>query len=117
MRSGTPVVTPSGERTSARDWAAGLGLFYSPSILIFDEGGRELVRVDSVVGFYRLASVLAYIESKAYLTETYQQWRISRELEARPPQAEPSAGAGSRVGEERQGFGVDAEDPAGEPQS
>jgi len=79
MWSDTPVITPSGERTTAKDWAAELGLFYTPSLLFFDEHGRELLRVDSVVGFYRLRNVLNYISSKAYLDEpNYQRWRVSR---------------------------------------
>jgi len=78
MWSDTPVITPSGERTSARDWAEELGLFYAPSVLFFDERGNEVLRVDSVVRFYRLRNVLNYIASKAYLTESYQQWRVSR---------------------------------------
>ncbi|WP_058553557.1 thioredoxin fold domain-containing protein [Thiohalocapsa sp. ML1] len=77
--SDAPVVTPSGERTTAREWAKQLGLFYTPSLLFFDEHGRELVRVDSVVGFYRLRNVMNYVGSKAYLDEpSYQRWRLSR---------------------------------------
>ena len=75
MWSDTPVVTPAGERTTARDWAAQLGLFYAPSILFFDEYGKEILRVDSVVAFYRLRHVLTYIRTKAYLEESFPQWR------------------------------------------
>jgi thioredoxin-related protein len=79
MWSDTPVVTPSGERTTARQWAEDLQLFYAPSLLFFDEHGKELLRVDSVIGFYRLRNVLNYIASKAYLDEpNYQLWRVSR---------------------------------------
>jgi thioredoxin-related protein len=79
IRSDAPVVTPSGERTSVREWAQQLGLFYTPSLVFFDEHGRELLRVDSVVGFYRLRNVLNYVGSKAYLDEpSYQRWRLSR---------------------------------------
>jgi len=78
MWSDAPVITPAGERTTARDWAAELGLFYAPSVLFFDEHGREILRVDSVARFYRLRNVLNYISSKAYLTESYPQWRITR---------------------------------------
>ncbi|HSO82080.1 thioredoxin family protein [Thiocapsa sp.] len=80
MWSDTPVVTPSGERTTARAWAEQLGLFYAPSILFFDERGKELLRVDSVVRFYRLRNVLNYISSKAYLTESFGEWRLSEAL-------------------------------------
>ncbi|MEA3275482.1 MAG: thioredoxin fold domain-containing protein [Pseudomonadota bacterium] len=81
MWSDTPIITPQGERTTARDWAAALGLFYAPSILFFDEGGREILRVDSVVRFYRLGNVLNYVASRAYLEEpNYQRWRVTRSL-------------------------------------
>ena len=79
MWSDTPVITPGGERTTARQWAADLGLFYAPSLLFFDEYGNEILRVDSVVGFYRLRNVLNYVGSKAYLEEpSYQKWRLTR---------------------------------------
>lgn len=79
MWSDTPVITPAGTRTSARDWAADLGLFYAPTLLFFDERGSELLRLDSVLGFHRLRNVLNFIGSRAYLTEPdYQRWRMTR---------------------------------------
>lgn len=78
MWSDVPVVTPAGVRTTARQWAAELGLFYAPSILFFDERGQEILRVDSVAGVYRLRNVLNYVSTKAYLTESYGEWRVSR---------------------------------------
>lgn len=76
MRTDTPVITPDGRRTTARQWAQELGLFYAPSLVFFDEGGREILRVDSVVRFFRLRNVLNYVLSKGYLTEPdYQRWR------------------------------------------
>ena len=76
IHADTPLVTPSGERTTAREWARSLGLFYTPSILFFDPHGKEIMRVDSVVQFYRLRNVLSYITSGGYLTEpNYQRWR------------------------------------------
>jgi thioredoxin-related protein len=81
MWSNTPVVTPSGEHTTARDWAHELGLFYAPSLLFFDERGEEIIRVASVVGFYRLSSVLDYINTGAYEDGTgFQTWRVRRAL-------------------------------------
>ncbi|MET0086250.1 MAG: thioredoxin fold domain-containing protein [Sedimenticola sp.] len=76
INADTPVITPDGKRTTARQWADSLGLFYSPSILFFDESGREIMRVDSVVQFYRLRNILDYIGSRGYLSEaSYQRWR------------------------------------------
>ena len=81
MWSDKPVITPDGQRKTARQWAEELGLFYSPSIIFFDEGGKEILRVDSVVRIYRLRNVMNYISSKAYRTEpSYQKWRVARML-------------------------------------
>ena len=75
------MITPDGKRTTARDWAKALGIFYTPSLLFFDEQGKEIIRVDSVVRFYRLRKVITYITSRGYLTEpNYQRWRVSSDL-------------------------------------
>jgi thioredoxin-related protein len=74
-----PVITPLGERTTARKWAEELGLFYTPTLIIFDSHGREIIRVDSVVQFYRLRNVLDYVLSGGYRDyPTFQRWRESR---------------------------------------
>ena len=79
MWSDTPVVTPGGKETTARDWARELDLFYSPTIILFDNNGSEIMRIDSVVQYYRLWGVLDYINNKAYLTEpNYQNWRLQQ---------------------------------------
>ncbi|MEE4659531.1 MAG: thioredoxin fold domain-containing protein [Halieaceae bacterium] len=75
MWSDTPVITPQGKATTAREWARDLGIFYAPSILFFDEYGREIVRLDSVTQFFRLRNVLNYVMSKGYLSErNYLVW-------------------------------------------
>jgi thioredoxin-related protein len=81
MRAATPVVTPSGERTRARDWAAALGLFHAPTLIFFDEQGREILRLDSLARFYRLGQVLSYITSGAYRYQRYPQWRAQGSAE------------------------------------
>ena len=76
MRSGTPVITPSGQRVSAVQWTDELGLFYAPALVFFDTRGNEVMRVDSVVRLYRLRRVLRFVLEKGYLEDaTYQLWR------------------------------------------
>jgi len=76
MKSDTAVITPTGEHTTARLWAKKLQLYYAPTIIFFDESGREILRIDSVIRFYRLNNVLIYILSKAYLDyPSFQVWR------------------------------------------
>lgn len=83
MWSDAPVVTPEGRRTSARDWAGELGLFYTPTLIFFDENGREIMRIDSVAYFYRLQRVLLYVLSGAWtqgISLHGWRWQAEREL-------------------------------------
>lgn len=76
MTSNTPVLTPNGKKITARQWAEELELYYTPTIIFFDEHGKEIIRIDSVVGFYRLNNVLHYVLSKGYIEEpSFQVWR------------------------------------------
>ena len=76
MRAATPVLTPGGQKTTARAWAKELELDYAPTLIFYDERGREIIRIDSVVWFYRLRNVLNYVISKGYRQfPTFQAWR------------------------------------------
>lgn len=75
MWADTPVVKPDGQRSTAREWAEELGIFYAPSIVFFDEHGKEIIRVDSVVHFFRLRNVLNYVVSRGYLNDpNFLRW-------------------------------------------
>lgn len=81
MWSDTPVQTPDGQKLTVRQWANQLGLFYAPSIVFFDEKGKEIIRVSSVVRVYRLRGVLEYILQKGYLeAPTFQRWREMQDM-------------------------------------
>jgi len=76
INADTPVITPQGEQLTARQWARNLGIYYAPTLIFFSESGNEILRVDSVIRFYRLNGVLEYITSKAYHEySTFQLWR------------------------------------------
>ena len=80
--SDTPVITPRGEYLSAKEWARRLGIHYLPTTVFFDEGGREIMRVDSVVKLYRMRGTLGYILSKGYREyPTFQHWRRYSQIE------------------------------------
>ncbi len=79
MWADTPVLTPQGEKTTAKDWAKSLEIFYAPSIVFFDDKGKEIIRVDSVTYFYRLWGVLDYVNQKGYeKSSDYQEWRLKQ---------------------------------------
>jgi thioredoxin-related protein len=72
----TPVVTPRGKSITSKSWADQLGLSYAPTLIFYDNQGKEIIRVDSVVGFYRLYGVMRYVISGGYRDyPNYQQWR------------------------------------------
>ena len=54
-------------------------VFGPPTIIFFDYNGKEIIRIDSVVQYYRLWGVLDYVNKEAYLTEPdYQAWRLKQ---------------------------------------
>lgn len=75
-QSDTPVITPDGKKTTAREWARQLDLSFAPTLVFFDERGKEIIRIDSVVRLYRLKNVLSYVLSKGYQRyPTFQLWQ------------------------------------------
>lgn len=79
MWADTAVTTPKGEKTTAKDWARSLDIFYAPSIVFFDPRGDEIIRVDSVTHFYRLWGVLDYVNKQGYKQAIdYQDWRLQQ---------------------------------------
>ena len=73
----TEVITPAGKVTTAKQWGKDLGLFYTPTIILFSPGGKEIMRIDSVVQFYRLWGVLDYVNRGGYEEKIdYQSWRL-----------------------------------------
>ena len=79
MWADTPVTTPDGTVTTAKQWAKSLNIFYAPSIVFFEPDGEEIIRVDSVTNFYRLLGVLDYVNRKGYNQSVdYQVWRLKQ---------------------------------------
>ena len=79
MWAKTAIILPDGSKSTAKDWAKSLNIFYTPSIIFFDENGKEIIRVDSVTQFYRLWGVLDYVNREGYKTaKSYQEWRLQQ---------------------------------------
>lgn len=74
-QSSAPVITPAGKKTTASEWAETLNLTFAPALLFFDDSGREILRVESVIRLYRLNNVLRYVSGKEYDNHpTFQSW-------------------------------------------
>ncbi|TMG79563.1 MAG: thioredoxin [Betaproteobacteria bacterium] len=78
------VLTPDGARMAAEDWARELGVAYSPSLVFFDSGGKEVFRIDTYLRPFHLAGSLDYVASGAYRREpSFQRFLQRRALEMR----------------------------------
>lgn len=64
-----PVLTPDGKKTTEAEWARALKVAYTPSIVFFDERGKEVFRVEAYLKTFHLQSSLDYVASRAYLTQ------------------------------------------------
>jgi len=74
----TPVVSPSGERTTPADWADSIGIAATPSLVYFSSDGQELLRFENLVLRQRMERSLLYVLEGAYEDGTIYQ-RFTRE--------------------------------------
>jgi len=81
MWSDTPVVTPDGQATTARDWARELGIAYAPTIVLWAADGREVIRSEAWFKTFHTASILAYVSDGSYRDEPSFQRYISERAE------------------------------------
>jgi thioredoxin-related protein len=82
------VKTPDGKSLPMREWARRLKIVYTPSIVFFDAGGREVFRVEGYLRPFHLASSLDYVASGAYRVQPQFQRYIEARAAARRAQGE-----------------------------
>jgi thioredoxin-related protein len=86
MWSKTPVQTPDGLDTTAAEWSKQINIQYAPSMVLFDESGREVFRREAYLKAFHTQGSMDYVLSGAYKTQPsfqrYLQGRVA-ELEAR----------------------------------
>jgi thioredoxin-related protein len=69
LGASTPLTTPDGRIMTAEGWAAELHVAYTPTVVFFDDAGKEVFRIDAYLRPFHLASSLDYVASGAYRTE------------------------------------------------
>ena len=70
MWSDRVVTIPSGKKMKIRDWARKLDVKYAPSLLFFDESGEEIFRSDAYLKAFHTQTVMDYVASGAYKTQS-----------------------------------------------
>jgi thioredoxin-related protein len=78
----TRVVLPDGRRLTPQRWSSALGLAEPPAMVFFDESGREVLRIESVIYRHRMVRSLGYVLDKAYLRDIpFQRYTREKTLE------------------------------------
>jgi thioredoxin-related protein len=65
----TAVVTPAGAKSTSAQWARTLKVGYTPSMVLFDDRGTEVIRIEAYLRPFHLASALEYVAGGAYRSE------------------------------------------------
>ncbi len=63
------LTTPDGRRSNAEAWGRELKISYTPSVVFFDDRGREVFRLEAYVRPFHFASSFEYVGSGAYRKE------------------------------------------------
>ncbi len=69
MWSKTPVVTPSGKKMTAKEWAKELNIQFAPSIVVFNPEGEEVIRSEAFFKVFHTQGIFNYVLSKGYKEE------------------------------------------------
>jgi thioredoxin-related protein len=86
--SAESIVAPGGQPIRATDWAAALKLTYVPSMVFFDDRGREVFRLEAYTRPFHLAGSLQYVASGAYRSEPSFQRFLQAEADRRRTRGE-----------------------------
>jgi thioredoxin-related protein len=77
--SSDPVQTVDGREIPIRDWAAELGIQYTPTLVFFDAAGREVFRTEGYFKSFHIHGALDYVATGAYLREpSFQRYLAGR---------------------------------------
>jgi len=75
------VTTPGGKTLTEERWGRALGVAYTPSLVFFDAGGKEIFRLEAYLQPFHLASGLDYVASGAYRKQPSFQRYVQQRAE------------------------------------
>ncbi|UHD17992.1 thioredoxin family protein [Thiocapsa bogorovii] len=76
------VQTVDGREIPIRDWAAELGIKYTPSLVFFDAAGREVFRTEGYFKAFHIHGALDYVATGTYLWQPSFQRYLAERREA-----------------------------------
>ena len=78
------LTTPDGRRSNAEAWGRELKISYTPSVVFFDDRGREVFRLEAYLRPFHFASSFEYVASGAYRKEPEFQRFLQQRAEYLP---------------------------------
>lgn len=79
MWSDIPVITPAGEKTTARRWAKRLDVKYAPTLVLFEPSGEEVIRSEAFFKVFHTQGIFHYVQSGSYKTQpSFQRYLAGR---------------------------------------
>ncbi len=77
--SGAGITTHTGEKMSQREYAKRLNIGYTPAVVLFDNQGVEVHRMEGFLKTFHFQSSLAYVLEKAYSVQpSFQRYLSAR---------------------------------------
>jgi len=86
ISSSQPLQTPDGKTLPASEWAKQLGVQFTPSLVFFDQAGKEVFRTEAYLKTFHVHGAVDYVVSGAYRHQpNFQRFlqRRNEELTAR----------------------------------
>lgn len=78
------MITPDNKTSSTKKFMRNLEVNLSPTLVFFDQKGKEIIRIDSLLELFHMQSVFDYVTSKAYKSEReFQRYLTKRSKEIR----------------------------------
>jgi thioredoxin-related protein len=65
----TALTTPAGRKVDAASWARELKVGYTPTVVFFDDGNREVFRFEGYLRPFHLTGAFEYVAQRAYRTQ------------------------------------------------
>jgi len=81
LSSKDKLTTPDGRSTTAEAWGRELKVSYTPSVVFFDDGGKEVFRLEAYLRPFHFASSFEYVGSGAYAREPEFQRFLQQKAE------------------------------------
>ena len=76
------LIAINGQKTEARQWARQLSVARAPTMVLFDNSGREVLRTEAYLRPFHIAGSLEYVSSGAYRSEPSFQRFLQAKAEA-----------------------------------